>query len=46
MKQNKLALAIDLGGSGGKLLLGSLDAGKASFTPVHKFENQIGRAHV
>ena len=48
MNQN-LALAVDLGGSGGKLFVGSLENGKAAFTPVYKFPNRIvllkGRAY-
>ncbi len=46
---NSLALAIDLGGSGGKLFVGSLENKKATFTPVYQFKNRIipvkGRAY-
>ncbi|MEG2574682.1 MAG: rhamnulokinase family protein [Christensenella sp.] len=41
MKKNGLALAIDLGASGGKLFVGELKDGKATFTPIHKFQNKI-----
>ena len=33
-------LAFDLGGSSGKLILGSYESGKLSLTTVHQFENQ------
>ncbi|MEA4852645.1 MAG: rhamnulokinase family protein [Christensenella sp.] len=41
MKQQHLALAVDLGGSSGKLLVGSIEDGIAEFTPVHRFDNKI-----
>jgi sugar (pentulose or hexulose) kinase len=34
------ALAMDLGGSGGKIFLGSLHAGKLSITEIHRFQNE------
>lgn len=41
MKADTLALAIDLGGSGGKLFVGSYENGALNMTPVHKFEYNI-----
>ena len=41
MKTNGLALAVDLGASGGKLFVGELKDGKAEIYPVHKFKNKI-----
>ena len=38
---NSLALAVDLGGSGGKLFVGALENKKATFTPVYQFKNRI-----
>ena len=49
MKKEGLALAVDLGASGGKLFVGELKDGKAEIHPVHKFKNKIvlaqGRAY-
>lgn len=46
---NKISLAIDLGGSGGKLIAGELLGDKAVYETVHRFENSItvieGRAY-
>lgn len=41
MKKEGLALAVDLGASGGKLFVGELKDGRAEIHPVHKFKNQI-----
>lgn len=41
MRKDGLALAVDLGASGGKLFVGELKNGKAEIYPVHKFKNKI-----
>lgn len=49
MKREGLALAVDLGASGGKLFVGELEEGAARIYPIHKFKNKIvlaqGRAY-